>query len=135
MENKELYKKEFNKKIEEIILKDNEGLKISYEGGFLLIGTEHSQDCCENVYADFSPVEYLVEKLKGKINKNIIIKGVEDMGFLLCFEPDYGITQKVFIPCYNSQNGYYSSNLELVIHDNETQIKIDISNLVEDDID
>ena len=80
-------------------------------------------------------MEYLVEKLKGKIIKNIIIKGVEDMGFLLCFEPDYGITQKVFIPCYNSQNGYYSSNLELVIHDNETQIKIDISNLVEDDID
>jgi len=132
MENKTLYTKELNKKITEVLVRREEDIKIAYDGGYLLIGTEHSQDCCENVYADFSPMDYLVDKLKDKKISNITIKGVEDMGFLLCFEEKYNSTHKVFIPCYNSQNGYYSDNLELVIHDNEQTVKIDISNLVED---
>lgn len=43
--------------------------------------------------------------------------------------------KKVFIPCYNYQNGYYGSDLELIIKNNNVQTKIDISNLVEDHID
>jgi cellulose synthase/poly-beta-1,6-N-acetylglucosamine synthase-like glycosyltransferase len=64
-----------------------------------------------------------------------VIKSVEDMGFLLCFEESYGYGEKVFVPCYNEQNGYYEDNLELIISVDGVKTKIDISNLVEDHID
>lgn len=41
------------------------------------------------------------------------------------------IGEKFFIPCYNSQNGYYSGNLELILMKEEI---MDISEFVKDDI-
>jgi hypothetical protein len=43
---------------------------------------------------------------------------------------------KIFIPCYNYQNGYYSSNLSVVItQGGTTKTEVDISDCVEDHID
>lgn len=136
---KELYTCAPSKKIKQVIVFDEERVVISLEGGEIEIEAYHNQDCCEHVYADFSALKYFVDKLKDKVLAQLVIKGVEDMGFLLIFE-DGGVPVKVFVPCYNYQNGYYSDHLQLQIIRSQTDLPdivahIDISNLVEDHID
>lgn len=98
---------------EEIVFED--GRTITYH---------HDQDCCERVYADFMAVE---DGIKDHEFKNISIVGVKNAGFKL---------NGYFIPCYNSQNGCYSSDLELIINypDGRRLIQ-DISEFVEDQVD
>lgn len=97
--------------------------KIEFSDG-TVITAEHDQDCCEHVYAAFRELEpgALYREFK-----RISIRGVKDAGFRL---------NGYFIPCYNSQNGYYSSSLELIINypDGRKVVK-DISEFVKDDID
>ena len=76
----------------------------------------HDQDCCENVYADFGAlndtgfekfiIEYINKERSRYFDPSIDIEFVEDYGFRI---NGYGV------PCYNSQNGYYNDNLELII--------------------
>ena len=99
------------------------------------IATYHDSDCCEQVYGDFSILKYHLESLKDKKVKNIVIKSVDDMGFLIVFEGGDQEDVKIFIPCYNFQNGYYSSNLSLTVKVDEVKTEIDISGCVEDHID
>lgn len=99
------------------------------------IADYHDQDCCEHVYADWPTVQPYEAQLDKKTIKEIEIYGVADMGFVLCFNQDYGRSEKVFVPCYNEQNGYYSSNLELQINHDGVVSKVDISNYVESNID
>lgn len=129
MENKELYKTEIKGKVEDVIVKD-EGVEIITDQVKVEISTHHDSDCCEHVYGDFSIFKYYKEGIVGKPINEIVIKSVSGMGFLIVFN---GV-QKVFIPCYNFQNGYYSSNLELVLKKGEIETKIGISDLVEDHI-
>lgn len=103
-------------------------------GGTLEISSYHQQDCCESVYADMSVLKYHQESLKGKELQQISIKGVESMGFLLCLYFGYDDNEKIFIPCYNSQNGYYSDNLELVIKHEGVETKIDLQGFIEANI-
>lgn len=85
----------------------------------------HYQDCCEHVYADFSQLKDTTI-FNEEINE-IKIEGVEGSGFRL---------NGYFVPCYNSQNGYYSSDLALIITSPGKEKKeIDISNFVKDQID
>jgi hypothetical protein len=64
----------------------------------------HQQDCCEQVYCDFSSLldspimDIEFEKIKIEAVKG---EGIRINGY--------------FCPCYDLQNGYYSSNLNLVI--------------------
>lgn len=132
--NKELFKKDFGSlKITDLIVGDDMDKPIVLMCGEekIGIGTHHTQDCCESVYADFSVMKHFVEQLKGKNLERITIKGVEAMGFLLCLSHGYEET-KVFIPCYNYQNGYYSSDLELVVDVAGVTTRVDISDMVED---
>lgn len=135
--NKELQKIEINAEIKDLIIQDKAegGIEIVTDDGKIVISSFHAKDCCESVYADFSVMKYHKEQIVGKEVKNIVIKSVEGMGFLLVFEIGYNQDVKVFIGCYNYQNGYYSSDLSLVITKYDVEIKIDISNLVEDHID
>ena len=99
----------------EHILFDN-GAEITYY---------HDQDCCENVYADF-------EQLKTTAIMNEEFRTLKPK-----FIKDTGVKLKSYlIPCYNSQNGYYSSDLELIINypDGKSE-RWDISDFVKDDID
>lgn len=132
--NHEIYRESVDSKITDIILSD-ESVVIKTEKGEIKLSYYHDQDCCESVYADFSIVKHHKDAIVGKGIKEIIIKGVSEMGFLVCFYRDYDKAEKIFIPCYNSQNGYYSSNLELIIESNGIEKKIDISEFIEDDID
>jgi len=133
--NKELLREVINKKIDNIELSD-ESIKIIFGEEVIELKDYHEQDCCENVYADFKAMKYYLKDIieKKQDVKEIVIKGVDEMGFLICFYYDWEVNEKVFIPCYNSQNGYYSSGLELIVIRNGVEKKIDISDLVEDDI-
>ena len=140
MENIELFNKTIvESKIKSVEVKEN--ILITFEDGRVIkINDYHNQDCCESVYADYSIYKLCSSELVGKEINNIVIKGVEGMGFLVCLGKKESYSDyidnfsKVFIPCYNSQNGYYSSNLELQITCDGVEIKLDISNLVEDHI-
>lgn len=102
----------------------------------------HEQDCCEMVYADFEVLKSY--NVSTKTGKNIKIEeidfseslreiavGVEKMGFNMISK----IGEKFFIPCYNDQNGYYSSDLELILYKEKTKETMDISKFVKDIID
>ncbi len=130
--NTEIHKMDIGREIKGIIVED-EKLTVKFDEGNLILSSYHSQDCCESVYADFSIMKYHEGQFKEGYMKNLVIKKVSEMGVLLCFDMKYE-TIKIFIPCYNSQNGYYSSNLELQIEFNGTATKIDISDAVEDKI-
>lgn len=132
--NKEIYKLDISGKVEEFE-SDEEFLKIKIAGETIIFETNHDQDCCEHVYGDYSNVKYYKERIIDKDIKDIVIKSVSEMGFMICFNEQYGVGVKIFIPCYNSQNGYYSSNLDLVIKRGDVKTTIDISNNVEDKID
>lgn len=88
----------------------------------------HGQDCCERVYADFESLK--TTSIMDKNFRDIRITGAKDSGVKL---------NGYFIPCYNDQNGYYSSDLELIIEYPEkkglkTTKRIDITEFVEDQI-
>ena len=83
---------------------------IEFDDGHLLYDY-HEQDCCEQHFLDFS---------------NLSVEDFKGMDFDLSGEffervPDYGIRliatngMAVPIPGYGSNNGYYSSNLSLVL--------------------
>ena len=99
----------------------------------------HDQDCCENVFADLGVFKDYNKDIIGKNIKDLVLKEVNGIGFLMNFYRDYDDSVKVFIPCYNYQNGYYSSDLKLVINIDDDYkreyMSFDISHLVEDHID
>ena len=102
----------------------------------------HIQDCCEDVYADW---EYLKQyNVLPSTGENISIYDIEFDDSItnnIEYEKNMGIKlisktgDKWFIPCYNEQNGYYSSNLNLIIEfEDKPTITIDITDYVEDKI-
>lgn len=102
-------------KITEEYIEFDDGTKIT---------DNHEQDCCENVYANFKALKD--QGIKEKEFKKIKIDGVKNSGFKL---------NGYFIPCYNEQNGYYASNLELIIkHPDGSKTMKDITEFVEDKI-
>ena len=136
MENKEIYSTEVNKKVKEVIVED-ECVSMVTEDGIIKISTDHSQDCCENVYGDFKIVNFHIQNILENQLEKIVIKQVQGMGFLICLEFErWPVSDdKIFIPCYNYQNGYYSSSLSLVVNKYGVETRVDISDLVEDHID
>lgn len=119
-------------KIEEEKIKFDNGYELQYY---------HEQCCCEHVYADFSVLEtYNLSVKTGKIidikeidfeeHLEYLVQGIKGQGFNIISK----IGEKFFVPCYNSQNGYYSSDLELILCKDKIKESIDISEFVEDDI-
>jgi len=104
-----------------LILIDEQGLK--FDDG-TVVEHFHDQDCCETVYADWKQLEDT-----GILNRefnDIKIEGVKRSGFRL---------NGYFVPCYNEQNGYYSSGLEVWITKGNEKRVVDVSEFVEDKID
>jgi len=100
---------------------------ITFDNG-MEISHNHEQDCCENVYADWESLKTEAGVMEHNFTEDLKIEGVPESGFRL---------DGFFVACYNSQNGYYSSDLELVIKypDKRTKKHIDISDWVLDQID
>lgn len=96
---------------------------IEFDDGTSIIDN-HMRDCCEVVYADWKSLRDTDIMQHEFVNRSIV--GVKDSGFRL---------GQYFVPCYNDQNGYYSSNLELIITDRRGNEKIiNISDYVADKI-
>lgn len=128
--NKLLWSKDLNDGIESIQVGEESITILLEDDKKLTFSTYHQQDCCENVYGDFSIAKYHESELVGKTLSRVEVKSVKGMGFLLCFNVSLA-SSKIFIPCYNYQNGYYSSDLELVINDNGVKIEVDITDCTE----
>lgn len=101
----------------------------------------HDQDCCEEVYAEFDILKtYNVSTKTGKCinikeidfreDLNKLVKGIKGQGFNMISK----IGEKFFVPCYNVQNGYYSSDLELILHKKDTKETLNITEFVKDEI-
>lgn len=80
----------------------------------------HSQDCCENVYADWTNATLVSAMPSAAANMDIsnlnfyenildMIKIKEGVGFSIISDEGF----EIFVYCYNIQNGYYSSSLSL----------------------
>lgn len=103
-------------------LQEEEGLRLS---NGIVIKDYHDQDWCEQVYADWSSLDDT--SFYDTIFTEVEIELIEGIGFRI---------NKYLVNCYNSQNGYYSSALDLVIsYPNGKRDTIDISDYVEDNID
>jgi len=87
---------------EESILFDN-GDKITYD---------HDQDCCEYNYADFAQMDDFAKDYDFK--EPLQFEKVDGAGFRFG-DPDF----MVFVPCYSSQNGYYTTELDIYLNGNK----------------
>ena len=77
---------------------------IEFSDGSVLVDL-HEQDCCEEVYADFSNLDsdIMSYDFKGAIKIEEARNGFK-----------FGDNRRwFFVPCYNVQNGYYSDNLSI----------------------
>jgi hypothetical protein len=130
-----IYSKKFKEISQVSLVVSENSLRIVTDEGDIELSDHHDQDCCENVYADWSVAENYKDQLKSKYSE-IEIRGVADDGFIIAIGGYYTTSlTKIFIPCYNSQNGYYGSGLTLEIKENGKTKTHDISEYVEDRID
>ena len=85
--------------------------EITFDNGVKLY-SNHDQDCCENHYLSMSDLIISdFEGLEFDLSNDDFFERIEDYGIAL--KPLNGYP--VRIPGYGSNNGYYSSNLELII--------------------
>jgi hypothetical protein len=83
--------------------------------------SEHDTDCCEHHYLDFADLDISdFDGLEFDLTNENFFNRIEDYGIEL--KPIKGHSVKV--PGYGSNNGYYGSNIDLVIADsNGNKIK------------
>jgi len=92
-------------KIENDELVFNDGTRLS---------SYHSQDCCESHYLDFAHLDVTdFDELEFDLTGDDFFNRVNDYGIEL--KPLNG--QIVRVPGYGSNNGYYSSDINLIITD------------------
>lgn len=99
--------------------------QIDFSDGTTL-SSEHDQDCCENHYLSFSDITIDdFDGLEFELSSDNFFRRIEGYGIELI--PVNGHSIK--IPGYGSNNGYYSSNLSLVLENKDkgmmTQFNID----------
>lgn len=84
---------------------------LEFDNGMILF-SHHDQDCCEDHYLSLS--DLTLDDFKGlefDLSNDDFFERIEDYGITL--KPKNG--HPVRIPGYGSNNGYYSSNLALII--------------------
>ena len=105
------------------VVKFNEDT-ITFENGITLY-SNHEQDCCENHYLSLSDLTTDdFEGLEFDLSSEDFFERIEGYGIAL--KPING--HPVRIPGYGSNNGYYSSNLDLILaNGNEVLKRFDIT--------
>src|SRR6478735_787806 len=94
-------------------VKSCNGDSITFFNG-LTLNSNHTRDCCENHYLDFSNLEDSdFDGLEFDLSSDTFFERVPDYGIRLI--PING--HPVSVPGYGSNNGYYSSNLSLTLSD------------------
>ena len=72
---------------------------------------DHNQDCCEYNYAAFDALDDLARNYT--FHGEIRFETVDGSGF------KFGDARRMFfVPCYSSQNGYYSSDIQIYFNEN-----------------
>lgn len=74
----------------------------------------HDQNCCECNFADFMALngEVSGEVFEAEFKESLIFEKIKGIGFR------FGNEDKMFfVPCYSSQNGYYSSDIGIMYDD------------------
>ena len=111
-------------KFKEFIMDDGDFAGVIFDNGCKIF-TWHNSDCCEHVYADFKQLEDTSFMSTEFNDDEVNIEGVEDSGIKV---------NGYFVPCYNTQNGYYSDRLELeVVKSNGESNYMDITKFKYDD--
>jgi hypothetical protein len=97
---------------------------ILFSDGYIL-GSHHDADCCESHYLEFTNINLDIFKgLKFDLSNENFFKRIPEYGIELI--PINGHSIK--IPGYGYNNGYYSSNIDLiVIKDKEIINMYDVS--------
>ena len=72
---------------------------------------EHCTDCCEWNYADCEQLDDLA-RVYDFNTKHLFFEAVEEQGFRFGDNP----WRMFFVPCYSSQNGYYSSDIDIYLN-------------------
>lgn len=93
-------------------------IKPDYKEVMGMFSSSHDQDCCEDHWLDFDASEEPFKEVTRRLEyiNHIEIKGTPWMGITIFFgqkEWDYENRVGVFVGWYNSNNGYYSSELTL----------------------
>jgi hypothetical protein len=92
--------------------------EIVFDGGYKLY-SDHDQDCCENHYLDFSDLNIEdFEGLEFNLEAENFFNRIEDYGIEL--KPIKGHSVKV--PGYADNNGYYGSNIDLILEGNDGKV-------------
>lgn len=79
--------------------------KILFDNGET-ITYDHAQECCETNYADFEQLDDIAKTTN--FSTPLVFEKVEEVGFR------FGNKENMFfIPCYSSQNGYYTADLDI----------------------
>lgn len=73
-----------------------------------MITFDHCADCCEWNYADFEQLDDLARNALFD-TANLAFRAVDGSGF--CFGNKDG--RMYFVPCYSSQNGWYSLDIQI----------------------
>lgn len=98
---------------DEEILFDN-GCKLTYY---------HTADCCEHNYADFTQLEDTgIENEEFEFNTKMF-EFKDGEGFRLVAKSG----NKYFVPCYSCQNGYYSSDLDIIFNNRTGKYIVNIN--------
>ena len=91
---------------------------IIFDDGYSLYAL-HEQDCCEDHYLDFSDINFEdVKDLEFDLTKDDFFERIPDYGIALKSTNNFPLR----IPGYSSNNGYYSSNLTLVLENRDKKI-------------
>jgi hypothetical protein len=91
---------------------------IHFDNGAMLY-SEHVQDCCENHYLSFSDLTSDdFEDVRFDLSNDMFFKRIDGYGIELI--PILG--HPIRIPGYADNNGYYSSNLSLVLCDRKFKV-------------
>jgi len=98
-------------KLKVIKVNDN----VEFDNGCQLY-SDHSQDCCESHYLDFTHIKLEdFEGLEFDLSNDNFFTRIEDYGISL--NPTNGFP--VRIPGYGYNNGYYSHELTLILTNNK----------------
>lgn len=91
---------------------------IEFNNGYKIY-SDHQQDCCEHHYLDFSNLTIEdFDNLEFDLTDENFFNRIEDYGIEL--KPIKGFSVKV--PGYGYNNGYYGSNIDLVVENKEGKV-------------
>ena len=83
------------------------------------ISYSHYQECCECNYADFSALENYKDLLDWEWD-DFTVRPINGTGIMLTLigHNEFGIpiAPGILIPCYSEQNGYYSTDLDILVN-------------------